>query len=155
MKINRTGRYSQDLKKRLLNRSLYDQDISGLRAGRAGLAAEDRALLAMVLEAGSTFEQIARLRGEHPTTISRRFRQLVRRSRIGSFARAVAGSGRFDTLETAILIEYFLRGTTQKDIMTKLNTNRYRVRKTIARLTGQLQATHTKQSISKKERNHV
>ena len=43
------------------------------------LEADQRALLRIILDQGSSYQQVARLRGEHATTVSRRFRRLLRK----------------------------------------------------------------------------
>ena len=92
---------------------------------------EKKALLRMVLDRGASYNQLARLSGEHATTVSRRFRAMVRRLR-GRPPQAADTSLRLLTpLEKTILIESFLYGSGQREIAAKLGISRYRVRKVL------------------------
>lgn len=85
----------------------------------------------MVLGQDASYKQIARLSGEHASTVSRRIRAMVRRLRSGPPHTAEA-LGTLTPLEKTILIESFVYGATQKKIAAKLGISRYRVRKTLA-----------------------
>jgi DNA-directed RNA polymerase specialized sigma24 family protein len=92
------------------------------------LEPEQRALLRVILDQGSSFEQVARLRGEHATTVSRRFRRLLR-----TLSRSTGGTvGRLNPTDEAILSAYYLCGMNQSRIADRLGVSRYHVRKTLA-----------------------
>ncbi|MHC4783590.1 MAG: sigma factor-like helix-turn-helix DNA-binding protein [Planctomycetota bacterium] len=92
---------------------------------------KQKALLRMILDRGASYGQVARLSGEHASTVSRRFRAMVRRLRNGPPHTAEA-LGTLTPLEKTILIESFVYGATQKKIAAKMGISRYRVRKTLA-----------------------
>jgi DNA-directed RNA polymerase specialized sigma24 family protein len=95
------------------------------------LADEQRALLTIILEQGSSFQQIARLRGEHATTVSRRFRRLLGKLSGRTAARGPVKDGHLNPIETTILADYCLCGMNQMQIAAKLGISRHRVRKTL------------------------
>lgn len=94
---------------------------------------EQKVLLRMVLDQGASYEQVARLSGEHATTVSRRFRALMRRLRGKPLEAADTALRLLSPLEKTILIESFLCGSGQTEIAAKLGISRYRVRKVLAR----------------------
>lgn len=95
-----------------------------------GLEAEQRALLTAILEQGSSYRQVARLRGEHAATVSRRFRRLLRKLSHRTGTPGVK-AGRLAPLDTTILSSYYLFGMNQSQIAAKLGVSRYRVRKAL------------------------
>jgi DNA-directed RNA polymerase specialized sigma24 family protein len=97
------------------------------------LSAEHKAFLAIVLRHGGTFEQVARLRGEHASTVSRRFHRLL--SRLTDRGRVPrCRPMALSPLEKAVLAEYYLCGRPQTVIAEKFSISRYRVRKTLDRI---------------------
>lgn len=101
------------------------------------LEAEQQALLAVILEQGSSFEQVARLRGEHATTVSRRFRRLLEK-----LSHRTAGSTgvpvrRLNPTDETILSAYYLFGMNQSRIADRLGVSRYHVRKTLEQFATQ------------------
>ncbi len=113
-----------------------------LRGGRGELAGvllnrseqmnnEKKALLQMILGQGGTYDQVARLSGEHASTVSRRFRAMVRRLSGGMLHTTGDVQRNLTPLEKTILIESFLYGTGQTEIAAKLGISRYRVRKAL------------------------
>ena len=105
----------------------YADQIDTLRMRSEWLNDKDKALIQMVFDKGSTFEQIARLTGQNPSTVSRRCHRLVRRlighQRLPAFHRAAGLNSR----ELRIAQEYFLKGLTQKAIARKFGLSLYRV----------------------------
>ena len=91
---------------------------------------KEKALLRMVLGQGASYDQVARLSGEHASTVSRRFRAMVRRLR-GRPPRIAEALGTLTPLEKTILIESFVYGAAQEQIAAKLGISRYRVRKAL------------------------
>ncbi|RKY12834.1 MAG: hypothetical protein DRP52_04220 [Planctomycetota bacterium] len=126
------SRYNSDNDKSVIARQKLD-NMAGVLHGRSvRLDSKKKALLRIILDQGSSYGQVARLSGEHASTVSRRFRSMVRRLG-GGMLRSTDGAERTLTpLEKTILIESFLYGTGQKAIAVKLGISRYRVRKVLA-----------------------
>ena len=97
------------------------------------LEADQRALLRVILEQGSSYRQVARLRGEHASTVSRRFRRLLRKLSHATGGKTPIKAGRLAPLDEAILSAYYLLGMNQSRIAARLSISRYRVRKALAR----------------------
>ena len=121
------GRPTRDL------RAEHDALADEIQSRFGPLSAQHRALLDIILRHGGTFGQVATLRGEHASTVSRRFHRLL------SNLSAAPGTSRrrpldLSRLEKTILAEYFLCGQSQSDIAAKLSISRYRVRKTLSRV---------------------
>jgi DNA-directed RNA polymerase specialized sigma subunit len=93
---------------------------------------EKKALLQMILGQGGTYDQVARLSGEHASAVSRRFRAMVRRLSRRPLDTTGNTQRNLTPLEKTILIESFLYGSGQKQIAAKLGVSRYRVRKALA-----------------------
>ena len=93
---------------------------------------KQKALLWMILDQGASYHQVARLSGEHASTVSRRFRAMVRRLRGRPLENAKTALSNLTPLDKTILIESFVYGASQKQIATKLGVSRYRVRKALA-----------------------
>jgi DNA-directed RNA polymerase specialized sigma24 family protein len=108
------------------------------------LDAEQKALLTVILEQGSSYEQVARLRGEHATTVSRRFRRLLRTLSHGTSGTVV----RLNPTDETILSDYYLFGMNQSQIAGRLGISRYRVRKTLARFEPQRGSAPVLRSVS-------
>lgn len=94
---------------------------------------KQKALLWMILDQGASYGQVARLSGEHASTVSRRFRAMLRRLRSQPPRQANISPQDLTPLEKSILIESFVYGGTQKKIAEKLGVTRYRVRKVLDR----------------------
>jgi len=109
------------------------EELDGVLRDRSSrLDREKKALLRMVLDQGASYDQVARLSGEHATTVSRRFRAMVRRLRGGMLRGNRDAQRNLTPLEKSVLIESFLYGTSQQVIAVKLGVSRYRVRKALA-----------------------
>jgi DNA-directed RNA polymerase specialized sigma subunit len=108
------------------------KDLAGLLLNRSErMDSEKKALLRLILDRGATYGQVARLSGEHASTVSRRFRSMLRKLKTKPLHKTNKTMPRLSPLEKTILIELFVYGTTQKDIAAKLGISRYRVRKTL------------------------
>jgi DNA-directed RNA polymerase specialized sigma24 family protein len=105
---------------------------------------QQRALLWMMLGQGASYKQIPRLSREHASTVSRRFRAMVRRLR-GRLPRSAQAELRhLNPLDKTILIKSLLYGATQEQIAAKLGVSRYRVRKALASFrTRRQESIHT------------
>ncbi|HOK96157.1 MAG TPA: hypothetical protein P5175_09795 [Anaerohalosphaeraceae bacterium] len=93
-----------------------------------------KALLEMILDKGSSLEQIARLTGQNASTLSRQFDRLMRRLTDPLIRDVLRLGDKLSPLEAAILRDYFLCGMSQKAVIGKLGCSRYRLRKTLDRI---------------------
>jgi len=98
------------------------------------LEADQRALLRIILDQGSSYQQVARLRGEHATTVSRRFRRLLRKLAHGTRDKPPIKAGNLAPLDKTILSAYYLFGMNQSQIAARLGISRYRVRKALEQI---------------------
>ncbi len=109
-----------------LYRRIGTIDVSGL-CGK-WLAHKERVLIRMVLDQGSTFEQIAGLTGESPSTVSRRFQRLLEKVINRRLLPVLKSRQAFDSRSVRIVQEYYLKGQPQKVIACKFNVSLYRIR---------------------------
>lgn len=107
--------------------------IETLQSRATLLPAEDRALLAMYLEARISFGQIARLVGTSKSTVARRIRRIVRRLTDDTYVLCSHCRHLFDEQEMGILWDYFIAGLSMQQIGRNRRLNHYRVRATINR----------------------
>ena len=111
----------------------YDR-IFGLIGGWSSLPeSEQKSLLHLIQKRGVSFEHIARLRGEHATTVSRRFRRLMNRLDRRTVAAVSRRAAALGPLERTVLFESVLCGRSQQTIAARLGVSRYQVRKVLAR----------------------
>lgn len=113
------------------NRLRHRDEIDTLRLRSKWLCVEDRTLMQMVFEKGCSFRQIARLTGQNPSTVSRRFHRLVRRLIARKPAFAQGPPVYTDPTDIRIIQDYYLRGQTQKAIAQKRSISLYRIRNTL------------------------
>ena len=95
------------------------------------LAGEDRVLIALYLNDGHSFGQIAGLIGTCPTTIARRIRRIARQLADETYPLCLAQKSAFSRLELAIIRDHFVRGRTFGQIGRRRGITYYRVRTTI------------------------
>lgn len=101
-------------------------DIDRIRHGSDWLDSRDQALMQIIFEKGTTYEQIARLTGCSASSVSRRCRRLLRKL-VARDLHALRGRDS-DRLVLRIIQAYFLEGLPQRTIARKLNISCYRVR---------------------------
>ena len=123
--------YHSDKDKSVIARQKLDTMAGVLRGRSVRLDSKKKALLRMILDQGGSYGQVARLSGEHASTVSRRFRSMVRRLGGSTAQAADEALQRLGPLEKTILIESFLCGIGQRAIAAKLGVSRYRVRKVL------------------------
>jgi transposase-like protein len=97
------------------------------------LTGEDRALLQMYLERGSTFCQMARLMGVSPTSVARKVRRIIRRLLDDTYALCMANRDDFTGRELALIKDYFVRGLSMARISGEHDVTFYRVRAAVAK----------------------
>ena len=96
------------------------------------LSGKDKALIQMIFDKGTTFEQIAKLTGQNASTISRRFKNLIQKLIARELVTLLHQRKDFDKSNICIVQEYYLRGQSQKAIAQKLSISLYRVRNTLS-----------------------
>jgi hypothetical protein len=99
-----------------------------LRARLDLLGSEDRILLRTYLEAGSSFDEIARLTGLNRSSVCRRIHRMIRRLCDETYARCEAQGTLFPATELAVLRDHFVRGLSLKRIGRDHHLGYYRVR---------------------------
>ena len=129
---NRHLKHFSGKDKSRISRQKPDAIATVLQGRSMQIDSKHKALLRLILDHGASYEQIARLSGEHAGTVSRRFRAMVRRLRGRPPRPAETVSENLTPLEKTILIESFVCGTSQTAIAAKLGISRYRVRKALA-----------------------
>jgi hypothetical protein len=115
-------------------RTTIERDVSEILKRRADLLPpDDRALLAVYLEAGTSLSQIARLTGESKSTICRRVRRILRRLTDETYLLCLRHRDRFTRREMALLHDYFIGGLSMRRITRDRHINYYRVRAAVDR----------------------
>jgi len=100
------------------------------------LTNRDRALLALHVDAGNSFHQIARLLGVRPTTIARRIRKITERLTDQTYPLCVRSAERFTELELTIIKDFFVRGISMSEISRDRGVSYYRARATVQKAEG-------------------
>lgn len=95
------------------------------------LDGRDRVMMAMYVENGNSFRQIARLLGVKDGVISRRIRRLQKGLIDSEYITCLRRRGRFTAHQMTIAKDYFLVGMSQKRIAVKRRLSLYHVRNTI------------------------
>ncbi|MBC8378640.1 MAG: hypothetical protein H8E62_05650 [Planctomycetes bacterium] len=104
-------------------------DIARLRSEL--LSGEDKALVQMIFEKGSSFTEIAKLTGQHPSSIARRFRDLLQKLLTKELLALLRNQAGFKPVDITICRDYFLQGLPKRMIARKLNVSDYRIRKVL------------------------
>ena len=104
-----------------------------LRGRLDWLDTEDRVLVKTYLEAGSSFDEIARLTGMNRSSICRRMHRLIHRLQDDTYACCEADGASFDERELAVLRDHFVRGLSIKRVCRDRGLSYYRVRSLIQR----------------------
>jgi len=117
-----------------LHRATAQREVTERLRNRAELlAGEDRALLVMHLEAGSSFRQIARLMGMSPSTVARRIHKLLDRLSDETYALCLQRRDQFTEEELAVIRNHFVRGLSVQRICRDSSLCYYRARTIIAK----------------------
>ncbi len=115
-------------------------------AGR--LKGRDRVWVLMHLKNGSSINQIARLSGVSPSTVSRRIRRTVALLSGGRYLSRLKYSRRLSPVEIQIAEDNLVRGLSMRQIARNHRLSYYRVRMTIKRIRTMLASfdNHRQQS---------
>lgn len=102
-----------------------------LRSRISLLNGEDRLLLTMYLERGSSFRQLARLTGVADVVVARRIHKLIRRLADDQYIICLRNRDRLTDCELAVAKDRLLMGLPIEEIAQRHELTVYRVRKTL------------------------
>jgi len=102
-----------------------------LRLRATHLAGEDQALMALYLEGGNSYSQIARLTGEYSTSVARRIRRITRRLLDETYPLCLRNRAAFTVFELAVIRDHFVRGHSCQKISRERHASYYRIRSII------------------------
>ena len=103
---------------------VYRDEADLVRSRLNLLAGEDKLLVTMYLEKGSSFRQLAGLTGVSDTIIARRVYRLVRRLTDGRYVACLRNRSRLTDAELAIARDHFLMGLSIRKIASKYQLTR-------------------------------
>ena len=95
------------------------------------LSGKDKVLMTMYLVNGSSFRQIARLRGVSETSVARRIHQICQRLTEGEYLMCVRNRDKLTQRQMTVARDYFLTGLSMKQIAEKKGMSLYAVRKAL------------------------
>jgi len=125
----------QNISSEIKDRSVQYRDRIDMLRGRLELlSGQDRVLLKMYLENGTTFRQMAAVAGVNEATIARRIYKLIRRLLDGEYIICLRNRKSFTRLEMQIAKNYFLDGLSQRKISLQRKCSVYRVRQTLKKI---------------------
>lgn len=110
------------------------REIDLLRSRLNLLDGRDRVMMAMYVENGNSFRQIARLLGVKDGIISRRIRRLQKGLIDSEYITCLRRRHKFTPHQMTIAKDYFLVGMSQKRIAAKRRLSLYHVRNIIERI---------------------
>lgn len=102
-----------------------------LRSRISLLSGEDRLLLTMYLERGSSFRQLARLTGVADAVVARRIYKVIGRLADGQYIICLRNRDRLGGCELAVAKDRLLMGLPIEEIAQRRELTVYRVRKTL------------------------
>jgi hypothetical protein len=102
--------------------------VEVLRARLDLLGSGDRVLLKMYLDAGSSFDEIAKLAGMNRSSVCRRIHRMIHRLYDETYVRCEADRELFGEPELAVIRDHFVRGLSLKRICRDHNLGYYRAR---------------------------
>jgi predicted DNA-binding protein YlxM (UPF0122 family) len=109
-------------------------ELELLRGRLELLAGKDRALMAMYLENGRSFRQLAQLAGVSEVNIARRIRILSARLIDGPYILCLENRDKLAAAELAVAKEYFLKGLSIRQIAANRQQGFHAIRKTVKRI---------------------
>lgn len=116
-------------------------DLLHMRSDLLGV--QERAMVEMVYRGGYRPAQIAKAMGMHPSSVTRRISNIVRRLAGGEYLSCLRRRERFSEPEMAVAREHYLRGRSMNAIAVKLGLSRYGVRRLLASLEAKLRQIST------------
>jgi len=98
------------------------------------LDGDDRALMKMYLEAGSSFRQMARLAGVNEVTVARRIRSTTRRLVNGQYLNCLRHRDKLTAMELSVAKDYYLKALPMRSISARRGWTYYRTQRTICKI---------------------
>ncbi len=123
------GPVAEEADRRVVRREGFEQ----LRERLALLDREDRLLLKMHLEAGSTLDELAQVAGTSRSAVCRRLQRLLRRLGDETYDRCAQDRTSFSEPELAVIRDRFVRGLSLARIGRDHHLCHYRVRGIVQR----------------------
>jgi len=115
-------------------KTAHRDEVELLRSRLYWLNGDDRLLMSMYLEAGSSYRQLARLTGLADTQIARKIRNLAQRLTDQRYVTCLRNRQRFTNDELAIAKNYFTRGLPIHKIAQQRNLTYYQVRQMLKKI---------------------
>lgn len=112
----------------------HRERIELLRSRVRLLSGEDRILMAMYIEKGNSFRQMARLAGVSEASIARRIRKITERLMKGGYITCLQSRDMLSRKEMDIAKDYLLAGLPIRKIADRRFTTYYRVRKALMKI---------------------
>ncbi|MEN6575784.1 MAG: hypothetical protein ABFD90_05520 [Phycisphaerales bacterium] len=97
------------------------------------LIGDDKTLLLMYIQAGCSFQQLARLTGMNRSSVGRRIRRIIRRLSDPTYTLCLDDRRGFSNLERAVIRDHFIRGLSLTHICRDHGLCYYRARVIVAR----------------------
>jgi hypothetical protein len=125
-----------------VNRIPARRDLVELLRARVDLlSSENRALLRMYLDGGSSFDELARLAGMNRSTMCRRIHRMIRRLCDETYA--LCQGGPFSEPELTVIRDRFVRGLSLKRICRDHKLCYYRARAIVEKARKVVRSTET------------
>ncbi|MEN6423938.1 MAG: hypothetical protein ABFE13_01140 [Phycisphaerales bacterium] len=97
------------------------------------LIGDDKTLLLMYIQAGCSFQQLARLAGMNRSSVGRRIRRIIRRLSDPTYTLCLDDRWGFSNLERAVIRDHFIRGLSLTHICRDHGLCYYRARMIVER----------------------
>ena len=110
------------------------QSVDVLRDKLNLLDGNDRALMEMYLDAGSSFRQMARLAGVNEVTVARRIRSMTRRLVNGQYLNCLRHRERLTAMELKVAKDYYLKALPIRRISVRRGWSYYHAQRTVAKI---------------------
>lgn len=98
------------------------------------LDGNDRVLMKMYLEAGSSFRQMARLAGVNEVTVARRIRSTTRRLVNGQYLDCLRHREKLTAMELNVAKDYYLKALPMRSVSARRGWTYYRTQRTIRKI---------------------
>ncbi|MBN2271727.1 MAG: hypothetical protein JXN61_13995 [Sedimentisphaerales bacterium] len=98
------------------------------------LDGNDRVLMGMYLEAGSSFRQMARLAGVNEVTVARRIRSMTRRLVNGPYLNCLRHRERLTAMELKFAKDYYLKALPIRRISARRGWSYYHTQRTVDKI---------------------
>jgi predicted DNA-binding protein YlxM (UPF0122 family) len=108
--------------------------IDLLRSRMGLLKGKEKVLMAMYIENGNSFRQMARLAGVNESSIARKIYKITRRLMNGEYITCLQNRERFRGNELDIARDYLVYGLSLKKITKRRRATYYRVRKVMIKI---------------------